>query len=95
MLSFSLALAGYYVCQSEETLRFSKGPKKGDALTAVNSLGGLYKCLVVCQFFLSYLMNGAWSVGIVLGSAFVIMEGTEMQKKVSTLLWSCRVLLLG
>ena len=64
-------------------------------MTAVHSLGGLYKCLVVCQFFLSYLMNGAWSVGIVLCSALVIMERAEGQKKASTFLWSCRVLVLG
>lgn len=72
-----------------------QGPRKGDALTAVNSLGGLYKCLVVSQFCLTYLMNGAWSAGIVLGTALVIMERAEVQKKASTFLWSCRVLLLG
>jgi len=72
-----------------------QGPRKGKALTVVHSLGGLYKSLVVCQFFLSYLMSGAWSAGIVLGSALVFMEQAEVQKRASNFAWSCRMLVLG
>ena len=78
------------LCQSS-----SQGPRKGKALTVVHSLGGLYKFLVVCHFFLSYLMSGAWSAGIILGSALVFIEQAEVQKRASNFAWSCRMLVLG
>ena len=39
-------------------------------------------------------MSGAWSAGVVLGSAFVLVERAELRKRAEAFLWSCRVLVL-